>query len=88
MEGINSVLKKKNPVNPFKIMTISTLHNTVVLLSKSMFTISSNSAIKESANSFQCDEKSANQITSSYGAPNPAWWRKLAATQVYSLDFL
>ena len=46
MEGINSVLKKKNPVNPFKIMTISTLHNTVVLLSKSMFTISSNSVAR------------------------------------------
>ena len=35
-----------------------------------------------------CCKESPNQIASSYGAPNPAWWRKLAATQVYSLDFL
>ena len=35
-----------------------------------------------------CCKESPNQITSSYGAPYPAWWRKLAATQVCSLDFL
>ena len=39
MEGLNSLCWKKNPVNPFMIITIFTLHNTVISLNKNISTI-------------------------------------------------
>ena len=39
MEGLSSLCWKKNPVNSFKIITIFTLHNTVISLSKNISTI-------------------------------------------------
>ena len=80
MEGLNSLYWKKNPVNPFRIITISTLHNTVISLNKNISTILLNDIARAyqinpfSVTTTKCDFCQQEKIQSLDDDECYVWW--------------